>query len=247
MKNQLWLGGSGLCRLCAHSASLLRPVTVCVWNVFSYSGWSRACSLLSGLTLLHWAQQRWQLSPVLVTTSSPSPQWVILPYSHSKSSGYCVYRVTFQLGAILRIAINPYKFWLFLRTLTSLLPPDLYDMTATWNEIYFHRFCSIEANKILSYTSLKYFFPIRTPMDVRTLSPWTYIDTFDLTWGFVAIFSFWPVAPYVKNGQSSSVRFGLLLSLNHTYHSHFSPPERMTINSMYSRISRSSTFLLQVI
>lgn len=44
---QLWLGGSGLCRLCAHSASLLRPVTVCVWNVFSYSGWSRACSLLT--------------------------------------------------------------------------------------------------------------------------------------------------------------------------------------------------------
>ena len=150
---------SELCRLCAHW--LLRPVIVCVWNVFSYSGWSRAYSLLSVLTLLQWAQQRWSQSNYL-RSSSPlrlRHLWVILPYSHSKSSGYCVYHVTLQLGAISRIAINPYKFWLFLRTLTSLLPPDLYDMTATWNEIYFHRFCSIEANKILSYTSLKYFSP----------------------------------------------------------------------------------------
>ena len=127
-----------------------------------------------------------QLFPVLVTTVGDSAILIDDP----QFSGYfrsCVYHASVTLEshffASQSILINSGCS----RTLTSLLPPGLYDMTATWNEIYFHPYCFLlnRSQQDLVLDKLEIFFLIWTPVDVRKPSPWTYIDIFDFTLGFV--------------------------------------------------------------
>ena len=146
---------TGLCRLLTRDEE--RAVTASDSHIGVISDSEQLCSERSAVVDFY-ASPRQHHSGIL-------PYWQI---DHPSYFCSCVYHVTALPSRAtpepFRIIINPYKFWLFPRTLTSLLPPGLYDMTATWNELYFHPFCLIEAHKILPYTvihNLRYFFSSR--------------------------------------------------------------------------------------